>query len=308
MTRQYFQAANQVKLTDKIQTSFETNHHQGTDFVFGVLAGYPCCTSNMHQSWPKFVQNLWYATADGGVAALMYAPSEVELKVADGTTLKVKEETGYPFRETINFSISLSEPTTFPFHLRIPSWASDAKIHINGERWEGGVSDQVAIIEREWKSSDHIALQLPMDITTSRWYQFATAIERGPLVYSLKVLDKKVAKNRNDGYGEFFEVHPASDWNYGLLQHELDNLQKHVEVVTVDWDGAYPWNLENAPVQLKMSGVKVMDWKLQNDVPVMPGFWSKTIQDRSLVEEITLVPYGCTTLRITEFPVYNTPQ
>lgn len=77
-SRQYFQAANQVELTDQLETSFETQNHGGTDFVFGTLTGYPCCTSNMHQSWPKYVQNLWYATHDGGVAALLYAPSEVK--------------------------------------------------------------------------------------------------------------------------------------------------------------------------------------------------------------------------------------
>jgi len=71
-SRQYFQAANQVELTDKLQTSYETLVHGRTDFVFGTLTGYPCCTSNMHQGWPKYVQNLWYATADGGVAALLY--------------------------------------------------------------------------------------------------------------------------------------------------------------------------------------------------------------------------------------------
>ncbi|WP_137403023.1 beta-L-arabinofuranosidase domain-containing protein [Echinicola rosea] len=308
MTRQYFQAANQVKLTDKMEVSFETNHHKGTDFVFGTLSGYPCCTSNMHQSWPKYVQNLWYATADGGVAALLYAPSEVALKVGNGATLKVKEQTGYPFRETVNFSMTLSEPAAFPFHLRIPAWTNNPQIRINGNSWKGTIRDQVAIIDRAWKSGDQVTLQLPMEIKSSQWYQFSTAIERGPLVYALKIEDKKVPKDRHDGYGKFYEVHPVSDWNYGLLQHELDDIQEHVKVEEADWDGAYPWNLENAPVQLKMSGAKVPEWSLHRDVPVMPGFWSKSIQDTSLVEEITLVPYGCTTLRITEFPVYNVPH
>ena len=68
----------------------------GTDILFGTLTGYPCCFSNMHQGWPKFAQNLWYASADNGLAAMVYAPSSVEAKVANGKTVTIKEETNYP--------------------------------------------------------------------------------------------------------------------------------------------------------------------------------------------------------------------
>lgn len=58
-SRQYFQAANQIEISDRVDPAFQNHTHTGTDFVFGTLSGYPCCTTNMHQSWPKFVQNLF---------------------------------------------------------------------------------------------------------------------------------------------------------------------------------------------------------------------------------------------------------
>ena len=75
MARQYFQQPNQVMIT-RHKRNFDIDHGE-TDLVYGLLSGYPCCSSNMHQGWPKFTQNLWYATADKGMAALVYSPSVV---------------------------------------------------------------------------------------------------------------------------------------------------------------------------------------------------------------------------------------
>jgi len=304
-SRQYFQAANQVELTDRLQVSYQTLGHGGTDFVFGTLTGYPCCTSNMHQGWPKFVQNLWYATADGGVAALLYAPSEVILKVADNIDLKITETTGYPFREEVKFKFGLNDATAFPFHLKIPSWTNDASVLINDKKWQGSINEGLAIINRKWKNGDEVVLRLPMATKASRWHDFSVAVERGPLVYALKVRGEEKSKDRKDRFRPFTEVYPADPWNYGLLENDMKGEEiSNYRIVENDWDGSYPWNLENAPVQIQMRGIRVPDWKLTSGAPYFPAFWG-TYRGDAEIEEITLVPYGCTTLRITEFPVYR---
>ncbi len=305
-SRQYFQAANQVEISDRVDPGFQNNSHKGTDFVFGTLSGYPCCTTNMHQSWPKFVQNLFYATPDGGVAALQYAPSSVKMLVADSVALEIKETTGFPFRETVNFELGLAKNASFPFNLRIPAWSKGATIAINGKKVDADVKDQVAILNREWKNGDKISLNLPMAITTSKWHEFSTAVERGPLVYALKIEGEERTKDRNDGYREFTEVYPKEPWNFGLIQNELDKLPESVEVTENKWDGSYPWNLENAPIALKMKGLRVPEWKADHGIPYFPSFWGEYAGDTTgNIQEITLVPYGCTTLRISQFPTYN---
>lgn len=305
-SRQYFQAANQVEISDRVDPGFQNNSHKGTDFVFGTLSGYPCCTTNMHQSWPKFVQNLFYATPDGGVAALQYAPSSVKMLVADSVALEIKETTGFPFRESVNFELGLAKNASFPFNLRIPAWSKGATIAINGKKVDADVKDQVAILNREWKNGDKISLNLPMAITTSKWHEFSTAVERGPLVYALKIEGEERTKDRNDGYREFTEVYPKEPWNFGLIQNELDKLPESVEVTENKWDGRYPWNLENAPIALKMKGLRVPEWKADHGIPYFPSFWGEYAGDTTgNIQEITLVPYGCTTLRISQFPTYN---
>lgn len=80
----------------------------------------------MHQGWPKFVQNLWYATIDKGIAATLYAPSEVVTQVGDDVNVHIIEDTSYPFGEQITFTVAdISKETTFPFVFRIPAWSTE---------------------------------------------------------------------------------------------------------------------------------------------------------------------------------------
>ncbi|SIN84840.1 Beta-L-arabinofuranosidase, GH127 [Chitinophaga niabensis] len=304
MYRQYFQQANQVMATTKMR-NFDTNH-DGTDVCYGLLTGYPCCTANMHQGWPKFTQNLWYATADGGLAALVYSPSEVKTK-----EVTIKEETNYPFSEDIKFTFSAVKKSKFPFHLRVPAWCKNATIKINGQTWKQSEGNQVVKIDREWKSGDVVELHLPMHIFRNTWQENSVSIERGPLTYGLKIGEEmKMVKNPNPpgSYGgeEFYEVRPTTPWNYGLIQTGRDKMEDHYKVSQSNAVNKYPWNLENAPISIKTKARRIPSWQLYNEMAgPLPYSMTYRFESAKEEEEITLVPYGCTNLRISQFPVLN---
>ena len=311
--RQYYQQTNQVAVT-RDWREFSTPH-EDTDILFGELTGYPCCTSNLHQGWPKFVQNLWYATADNGIAALVYAPSQVSAKVANGITVNIKEETAYPFEEAIRFNISFADKKVkqafFPFHIRIPAWCKNPVVKLNGEPVTiDAYPGTVARVNREWKNGDVLSVELPMEVAVSRWYDNSAVVERGPLVYALKMnekWEKKTFENEKAGeYGKwYYEVTSDSPWNYALLHRSFspEQIKTSFTVEKSSTVPIYPWNVENAPIRIKTKAKRVNNWTLVRGSAGPVPFFTQQGNDVGEEETIELIPYGCTTLRITEFPV-----
>lgn len=316
VNRQYFQQVNQVKISRDIR-NFDINHAE-TDNLFGFLTGYPCCTSNMHQGWPKFTQNLWFATEDNGVASLLYGPSTVKMLVGPGIPVTIKEETFYPFDETIHYAFSFEkgQQAVFPFHLRIPGWCSNPQVKINGEVQRLEPQSGIVVIKRTWKDGDVLQLTLPMNIQLSSWYERSVAVERGPLLYALKMEGTKqqhLFSAADAKYGEtYITYEPASGWNYGIPENAVNNTGEFFKVNKLaNPNKRYPWTLEEAPLQIETVAKQIPFWNMYSNM-AGPQPYGYTIYGSMEIHKnpeqtIRLVPFGCTRLRIAEFPVIKNP-
>jgi len=291
---QYDQQANQV-MVSVANRRWSTNGPDSN--IFGLEPNYGCCTANMHQGWPKFAAHLWMATPDGGLAVVAYGPSEVSALVANGVPVSIAETTDYPFREGVNLGVKTSQAVKFPLVLRIPGWAAGATVGVNGAALEGVKPGEFYRVEREWHNGDSVELHFPMRVVNSTWYNNSLAVERGPLVFSLKI-GESWSHLRQTGPATDWEVFPTTPWNYALVVDPKTAVPSFT--VTELPVGHQPFSLEGAPVEIAVKARRLPAWQIEDDsagpLPVSP------VTSKQPVETISLVPYGAAKLRITAFP------
>ena len=101
---------------------------------------------------------------------------------------------------------------------------------------------------------------------------------------------------------EYYEVTTTDKWNYGLVESMVRNPGScTVEIDESKASEKFFWNMEGAPVRIRVWAQEHPYWeKYGPDAGQLP-FSVRTSPYPE--EEIVLVPYGCTTLRISEFPV-----
>lgn len=304
--KQYFQVANQVQISKGV-FNFSLPFDREMTNVLGMRSGYTCCLANMHQGWTKFAQHLWYKNDQNGLAALAFAPSRIQTTAGrNHTPIEITETTAYPFEEKIVFNFSLKTKADFPFEIRIPAWCKEPMVSVNGQIMEIVSNSSIITLTRTWSDKDQVTVVFPMEPFTTNWGKNSRAVEYGPLVYALKV-NERWEKALDEKEGDYYSVYPESPWNYGLIQqaviHPKENLQvRHVKEATDD----FIWNQAHAPIEITAPGRQIPGWVAQNGVAFQPVTARDGIYKGKVAEEITsmtLIPIGCTKVRIVAFPV-----
>ncbi len=144
-----------------------------------------CCPPNVMRLLAS-VHHYLAATDGTGIVLHQYATGTY------GTGgMSVDVETEYPLDGTVNIRTGQCGPLT----LRIPDWAGDYRVAVNGRDVADRASDGWLRLDREWSAGDTVTLELDLTPRLTAAHPLVDAargclaVERGPLVYCVESVD-----------------------------------------------------------------------------------------------------------------------
>jgi hypothetical protein len=203
------------------KTFFYTNtlqikdHFRHPDIELKRSTWFPCscCPTNVTRIMPS-IPGYVYAQRDKEVYVNLYISGTGSLKLSDGTSLSLRQESNYPWEGNIRIVVEPSKKTNFTMRVRIPGWAlatslpgdlytfakknkTAVVLKVNGGPITVKNEKGYASITRQWKKGDQIELVLPMPVRRIVARKEIAddlgkiSLQRGPLMYCAEAVDNE---------------------------------------------------------------------------------------------------------------------
>ncbi len=302
--------------------------HEQTAMAYCQRTQPVCCAGNLPRMFPNYVGWQWLKGKGDALVKALYGPSSCVHEVG-GKSVKLREEDMFPFSDAIKITV-VEGSATFPLYLRIPTWAKNPKVELNGVKQDGVESGRFFVLNGEHKTGDVIMLEFPKEVRVKQTEMNGVVVDYGPLLFTLPIVShtekvrlhdviwNNTPADSKDLYG--YNMLPASEWRYVLALDEEHN--NWIEVIhNPNPDPNNLWNPLNSPVEIRMYGLRMNRWELHyrefrtlngatKMMPITPpvpprGMMTMVPAICGKPERITLVPYGSTTLRLTVFPYWD---
>ena len=272
--------------------------------MYGLEPNYPCCTSNFHQGYPKFAANLFFERPENKeIISGIWAPSSMQSHHIKGLQIQLK--TGYPFGTDVEYWIQNQEP--FVLKIRIPEFlrrdATTLKVWQEGyattpKVQEGFMVFNVAVQQRQGAA---IRFEFDMEPVVTSSTEGST-VRLGPLLMALDLEEQRHLVQQHPYGAADWDTVASQPWRMALpqkpifgavmrrssfsekpLQHELHGCPLHIEAQMVEVTSEWP------------------------EMHMAPGPPKKVHKSGQMVNR-TLLPYACTSIRISAFPSVDVEQ
>lgn len=295
---QYLHSVNEITAQYMWEDFIWRDDGDGPDSqTYGLEPNYGCCTANFNQGWPKFANNMIYDTSDGGVAVGIYGPVSAK---AGGGDILVDIDTKYPFGDDVKVKVVSEVGKSLPVYLRVPGWAKS--FHVNGKLKKVRNGTMVKLNHKGGTSIWIVSFGA--EIYTQKWDKGAISVHRGPLLFALPLTPKfQIVKHnwgKKDQSNDYW-VTTTDDWRYALTVSDKFTFHNNGKVQPA------PFNHTKWPVWITAKGRLLKFWGIEKGAAAAPPP-SPVICRNDLcgpIEEIILVPFGATDLRIGEFPTVS---
>jgi uncharacterized protein len=129
--------------------------------------GFFCCSGTGLENFAKLGEGFYFHSTQDGLSdhslwVNQFFASEVNWK-EKGVT--IRQETRFPDEAGTRLVIQTKSATRFNLNVRIPYWAENASLTINGKPFQPNeklTPSSYAKISRTWKDGDHVEVRLPM--------------------------------------------------------------------------------------------------------------------------------------------------
>jgi DUF1680 family protein len=201
-----------------------------------------CCPPNLARTIAE-TANLAYCRLERGIALNLYGSSVLETELGPGARLKLTQETDYPWDGRVKLRIDTAPGGEFALQLRIPGWAKNATLNVNGQSAPRTAKSAGYLkVRRVWSPGDIVELNLPMPAQLLQSHPLVeetrnqVAVKRGPLVYCLESCDLDPGVRLSDVLVPgTIELQPRK--GAGLLAGVTILQGKAIAVADADWSG-----------------------------------------------------------------------
>jgi DUF1680 family protein len=183
--------------------------------------GCACCPGNLTRFLPS-VPGYVYAQTGRTIYVNLYAGGTANIKLDGGRTIKITQETRYPWDGVVKMSVQpdWQKSMKFTVNVRIPGWARNEVVPGDLYKFSGTANQPVTLkvngqnvpikldkgyvsLNRSWNPGDVIELNLPMPVRrvvaneNVQADRDRVALQRGPVVYCAEWPDSPNGKVRN---------------------------------------------------------------------------------------------------------------